>query len=160
MFYKEDPPNFLLKGGQTIDLGRRSPWWGGRKEGTSDLKHSWSQFLVGFIHPVWWHPPDNGRLRQAVADAEQPQVGDHPSQPAVWRPSFFLIFATTGRSPRHPLSSEDIKMEALVAIYWEEENLEQVREGPPRTCYTFLSLLSISFHFLFSLSMWKVKVVL
>ena len=44
------------------DLGRRSPWWGGRKEGTSDLKHSWSQFLVGFIHPVRWHPPDDGRL--------------------------------------------------------------------------------------------------
>ena len=67
MFYKEDPPNFLLKGGQTIDLGRRSPWWGGRKEGTSDLKHSWSQFLVGFIHPVWWHPPDDGRLCTRVA---------------------------------------------------------------------------------------------
>ena len=44
------------------DLGRRSPWWGRRKEGTSDLKHSWSQFLVGFIHPVWWNPPDDGRL--------------------------------------------------------------------------------------------------
>ena len=49
------------------DLGRRSPWWGGRKEGTSDLKHSWSQFLVGFIHPVWWHPPDDGRLCTRVA---------------------------------------------------------------------------------------------
>ena len=49
------------------DLGRRSPWWGGRKEGTSDLKHSWSQFLVGFIHPVWWHPPDDGRLCKPVA---------------------------------------------------------------------------------------------
>ena len=47
------------------DLGRRSPWWGRRKEGTSDLKHSWSQFLVGFIHPVWWHPPDDGRLCQS-----------------------------------------------------------------------------------------------
>ena len=31
---KEDPPNFLMKRGQTIDLGRRSPWWGGRKEAT------------------------------------------------------------------------------------------------------------------------------
>ena len=51
------------------DLGRRSPWWGGRKEGTSDLKHSWSQFLVGFIHPVWWHPPDDGRLSMVVAVA-------------------------------------------------------------------------------------------
>ena len=49
------------------DLGRRSPWWGRRKEGTSDLKHSWSQFLVGFIHPVWWHPPDDGRLCTPVA---------------------------------------------------------------------------------------------
>ena len=67
MFYKEDPPNFLLKGGQTIDLGRRSPWWGGRKEGTSDLKHSWSQFLVGFIHPVRWHPPDDGRRSTEVS---------------------------------------------------------------------------------------------
>ena len=54
-----------MKRGQTIELGRRSPWWGGRKEGTSDLKHSWSQFLVGFIHPVWWHPPDDGRLCQS-----------------------------------------------------------------------------------------------
>ena len=91
---------------------------GWRKEGASDHHQSWSQFLVGFFHPVWWHPPDDGRLGRAVADAEQPQpqVGHHPSQPAVWRPSNFLIFATTGRSPWHPLSSEDTKMEALVAI--------------------------------------------
>merc|ERR1712016_132394 len=32
----------------------------------------------------------------------QPQVGAHPSQPAVWRPSFFLIFATTGWCPSKP----------------------------------------------------------
>merc|ERR1712016_132392 len=32
----------------------------------------------------------------------QPQVGAHPSQPAVWRPSFFLIFATTGWRPSKP----------------------------------------------------------
>ena len=70
------------------DLGRRSPWWGGRKEGTSDLKHSWSQFLVGFIHPVWWHPPDDGRQCLVVAAAERlPACNSgwsaHPSQPAV-----------------------------------------------------------------------------
>ena len=55
----------------------------------------------------------------------------------------------------HPLSIEDTKMEALVAISWEEESLEQVREGPPRTCKSFLSLLFVSF----LLSIWKVKVV-
>ena len=27
-------------GGHKNDLGRQSPWWGGRKEGTSDLQHS------------------------------------------------------------------------------------------------------------------------
>ena len=46
---KEDPPNSLEREGVIKnDLGRRSPWWGGRKEGTSDLQHSWSQLLVGF----------------------------------------------------------------------------------------------------------------
>ena len=49
-------------GGHENELGSRSPWWGGRKEGTSNLQHNWSQFLVGLIHPVWWHPPDDGRL--------------------------------------------------------------------------------------------------
>ena len=83
-------------GGQQQRPGKEEPLVERRQEGTSDHHQSWSQFLVGFIHPVWWHPPDDGRLRQAVADAEQPQVGTHPSQPAVWRPSFFLIFATTG----------------------------------------------------------------
>ena len=73
-------------GGQQQRPGKEEPLVGWRKEGASDHHQSWSQFLVGFIHPVRWHPPDNGRLRQAVADAEQPQVGDHPSQPAVWRP--------------------------------------------------------------------------
>ena len=73
-------------GGQQQRPGKEEPLVGWRKEGASYHHQSWSQFLVGFIHPVRWHPPDNGRLRQAVADAEQPQVGDHPSQPAVWRP--------------------------------------------------------------------------
>ena len=66
-------------GGQQQRPGKEEPLVGWRKEGASDHHQSWSQFLVGFIHPVWWHPPDDGRLRQAVADAEQPQVGDHPS---------------------------------------------------------------------------------
>ena len=58
----EVPPNSLQREEvNNNDLGRWSPWWGGRQEGTSDLQHSWSQFLVGFIHPVRWHPPDDGR---------------------------------------------------------------------------------------------------
>ena len=58
----EDPPNSLKEEEVNIsDLGRRSPWWGRRQEGTSDHHQCWSQFLVGFIHPVRWHPPDDGR---------------------------------------------------------------------------------------------------
>ena len=62
---KEDPPNSLEREGVIKnDLGRRSPWWGGgRKEPATSAHHQcWSQFLEGFIHPVWWHPPDDGRL--------------------------------------------------------------------------------------------------
>ena len=73
-------------GGQQQRPGKEEPLVGWREEGASDHHQSWSQFLVGFFHPVWWRPPDDGRLRQAVADAEQPQVSHHPSQPAVWRP--------------------------------------------------------------------------
>ena len=42
-------------------MGRRIPWWGGRKEGTSGLNHCRSLFLVGFFQPVRCHPPDYGR---------------------------------------------------------------------------------------------------
>ena len=56
------PPNSLQREEvNNNDLGRRSPWWGRRQEGTSDHHQCWSQFLVGFIHPVRWHPPDDGR---------------------------------------------------------------------------------------------------
>ena len=42
----EVPPNSLQREEvNNNDLGRWSPWWGGRQEGTSDLQHSWSQFL-------------------------------------------------------------------------------------------------------------------
>ena len=40
---------------------------GWRKEGASYHHQSWSQFLVGFIRPVWWHPPDDGRQCMVVA---------------------------------------------------------------------------------------------
>ena len=46
-------------------------------------------------------------------------------------------------------------METLVAIKWEKENVEQVREGPPRTCNVIFDVII----YLFSLSLWKVKVV-
>ena len=79
---KEDPTNSLEREGVIKnDLGWRSPWWGGRKEGTSNLKHSWSQFLVGFIHPVWWHPPDDGRLGMVVAEAVLNNIN---SLPRTW----------------------------------------------------------------------------
>ena len=139
MFYKEDPPNFLLKGGQTIDLGRRSPWWGGRKEGTSDLQHSWSHFLVGFIHPVWWHPPDDGRLCPLINQVGNPfkqhlggrSTCSHSSSSTRWathsnnileggRPVLILLHLP-GRSPSFSKIPGDLgvtKMEALVAIFW------------------------------------------
>ena len=36
---------------------------GRRQEGASaqHRHHCWSLFLVGFLHPVRWHPPDNDR---------------------------------------------------------------------------------------------------
>ena len=77
----EDPPNSLQREEvNNNDLGRR-------QEGTSDHHQCWSQFLVGFIHPVWWHAPDDGRLCMAVAVAEAVQVATQvgalcPSKPA------------------------------------------------------------------------------
>ena len=42
----EVPPNSLQREEvNNIDLGRRSPWWGRRQEGTSDHHQSWIQFL-------------------------------------------------------------------------------------------------------------------
>ena len=32
-----------------------------RKDGAGHHHYCWSQFLAGYIHPVWWHPPDDGR---------------------------------------------------------------------------------------------------
>ena len=62
----------LIGGGQHQQRpGMEGPWWGWRKEGTSDHHQCWSQFLVGFIHQVWWHPPDDGRLCVVVAEPEQ-----------------------------------------------------------------------------------------
>ena len=62
------PPNSLQREEvNNNDLGRRSPWLGRRQEGTSDHHQCWSQFLVGFIHPVRWHPPDDGRRSTEVS---------------------------------------------------------------------------------------------
>ena len=41
-------------GGQQQRPGKEEPLVGWRKEGASDHHQSWSQFLVGFFHPVWW----------------------------------------------------------------------------------------------------------
>ena len=54
---------------------------GWRKEGASDHYQCWSQFLVGFIHPVWWHPPDDGRLGMVVAEAVLNNIN---SLPRTW----------------------------------------------------------------------------
>ena len=54
-------------GGQQQRPGKEEPLVGWRKEGASDHHQSWSQFLVGFIRPVWWHPPDDGRQCMVVA---------------------------------------------------------------------------------------------
>ena len=69
----EDPPNHqtLKRGGHNNDLGRRIPWWRGRQEGAGHHHCCWSQFLAGFIHPVWWHPPDDGRQCIVVPEAGQ-----------------------------------------------------------------------------------------
>ena len=73
------PPNSLQREEvNNNDLGRRSPWWGRRQEGTSDHHQCWSQFLVGFIHPVRWHPPDDGRLCLAAAARRCPCPSPHP----------------------------------------------------------------------------------
>ena len=50
-------------GGQHQRPGKEEPLVGRRQEGASDhhRQHCWSLFLVGFLHPVRWHPPDNGR---------------------------------------------------------------------------------------------------
>ena len=47
-------------GGQHQRPGKEEPLVGRRKEGPSDLQHCWSQFLVGCIHPVRWHPVEGG----------------------------------------------------------------------------------------------------
>ena len=50
-------------GGQHQRPGKEEPLVGRRQEGASDhhRQHCWSLFLVGFLHPVRWHPPDNDR---------------------------------------------------------------------------------------------------
>ena len=149
MFYKEDPPNFLLKGGQTIDLGRRSPWWGGRQEGTSDNHNQcWSQFLVGFIHPVWWHPPDDGRQCMVVAVASL-QHRLVPIQASLLCEGGAGGDRGVRAEPKAPPKSEDSKMEALVAIKGKEELCSKCERGPPRTCKIVFMLLFFSFRFLF-----------
>ena len=70
------PPNSLQREEvNNNDLGRRSPWWGRRQEGTSDHHQCWSQFLVGFIHPVRWHPPEKGSSQQVELKDEGGAVG-------------------------------------------------------------------------------------
>ena len=54
-------------GGQQQRPGKEEPLVGWRKEGASYHHQSWSQFLVGFIHPVRWHPLDDGRRSTEVS---------------------------------------------------------------------------------------------
>ena len=48
-------------GGQQQRPGKVEPLVGWEAGRNLLLQHSWSQFLVGFIYPVRWHPPDDGR---------------------------------------------------------------------------------------------------
>ena len=49
--------------------------------------------MVGFIHPVWWHPPDDGRLGMVVAEAV---VNNINNLPGWWS----LIFSLQSGEPR------------------------------------------------------------
>ena len=80
-------------GGQQQRPGKEEPLVGWRKEEAIDHQQCWSQFLVGFIHPVWWHPPDDGRLRQAVADTRLVTI---QASLMCDFSSLFLIIATPG----------------------------------------------------------------
>ena len=57
------------------DLGRRSPWWGGRKEGTSDLQHSWSHLLVGFAKQGGGDDEPKGGLGNRTAAVAVEETG-------------------------------------------------------------------------------------
>ena len=70
-----------MGGGQQQRPGKEEPLVGWRKEGAIDHQQCWSQFLVGFIHPVWWHPPVDGRLGMVVAEAV---VNNINSLPPTW----------------------------------------------------------------------------
>ena len=92
-------------GGQHQRPGKEEPLVGRRQEGASDhhRQHCWSLFLVGFLHPVRWHPPDNGR--QCGGRVKQ-QVGHHLNQPAV-RPLLLQHhqLCNSGWSPSQPACS-------------------------------------------------------
>ena len=80
-------------GGQQQRPGKEEPLVGWRKEGASDHHQSWSQFLVGFIHPVWWHPPDDGRQCMVVAI---PRLVSQFKKPAL------VVLVTTRALPLLP----------------------------------------------------------
>ena len=67
-----------MGGGQQQRPGKEEPLVGWRKEGAINHQQCWSQFLVGFIHPVRWHPPDDGRLCLAAAARRCPCPSPHP----------------------------------------------------------------------------------
>ena len=89
-------------------------------EGASDHQQCWSQFLAGFIHPVRWHPPDDGRhyaLWSSGRDRAACNSGWLPIKASLKRDSLQSSSSSQLRAePLHPLSIEDTKMEALVAI--------------------------------------------
>ena len=72
-------------GGQQQRPGKEEPLVGRRQEGAGDqhCHYCWSQFLVGFLRPVRWHPPDNDRQCSDEWESSWQQVGAHPSQLAV-----------------------------------------------------------------------------
>ena len=117
------------------------PWWGWRKEGTSDHHHCWSQFLAGFIHPVWWHPPDDGRLCRVVAVAEAEQFATpgwkQHQQLALDVVVIFRVFCR-GVQDQHQAQQaicgghvQQAKMEAVATIHWQGGRELQVRVRPP-----------------------------
>ena len=102
-------------GGQHQRPGKEEPLVGRRQEGASDhhRQHCWSLFLVGFLHPVRWHPPDNDRqCGGEISSSRLVNIRASLQFDIVFN---ILIIATqcggekrgrerSGRSPRYPLN--------------------------------------------------------
>ena len=84
-------PDFTLSLSQSISL-ERTTWEGGGgrqdQEGTSDLKHSWKQFLVGFICPV-----SSSYIPQMMAGCPVLKIGFGPMTEESKKLKNIVIFA-------------------------------------------------------------------